>query len=100
MPGHRRLGLELLDQFLLGVLRRMDGKVRQVQEERLVLVPLDEVDRLVGQEVGQVLAGGVLGRRLVAKSKCLPIETIASSKPRWLGWYSPCWPMCHLPNMP
>ncbi len=50
------LGFELRDQFLLGLVRRMDAEMRQVEKERFVFVPRDEIDGLVGEEVGEVLA--------------------------------------------
>ena len=86
MAAGRRLGFEVLDPLLLRLVRRVDGEMRQVEEERPVLVAADEVHRLVGEEIGEVRAladNSTFG--LVAKSKCTPIETIASSKPRLPG---------------
>ena len=64
MPARRRLVLEPLDQLLLRLVRRVHAEVRQVQEERLVLVPLDEIDRAVRQKIGQVLTLRILGLRV------------------------------------
>ena len=66
MPPDAGLGLELGDQPGFGLERRVHAEVGQVQQERLILVALDEVDGLVRQEVRQVLAlrVGRLGRRL------------------------------------
>ena len=65
------VGLNFAISSFLAWCGRVDGEVRQIEEERPVLVPLDEVDRLVGQEVGQVLRpSGYSTGGLVAKSKC------------------------------
>jgi len=60
------LGLELGDQPGLGLERRVHAEVRQVEQERLIPMALDEVDGPVRQEVRQVLAlrVGRLRRRL------------------------------------
>ena len=59
-----RLVFELRDQFLLRFVRRVDAEVRQIQEERLILVPLDEIDGVIGEKVGQVLALRIVGGRI------------------------------------
>ncbi len=43
---------EFGDQFRLGLMRRMDTKMRQIQKERLTLVPGDEIERSIRQEIG------------------------------------------------
>ena len=57
--GHLgELVLELLDVLGLGLQRIMYRVERQIDEERIVLVCLDERDGLVGQAVCQILALG------------------------------------------
>ena len=49
------LALELRDQLRLGVVWDMDSEMRQVQQERFRVMTLDEIERVVGQEIRQVL---------------------------------------------
>jgi len=66
MSANTGLTLELCDQFRLGLERRVHAEVRQVEQKWLSLVALDEVDGLIGEEVGEILAlrVGRLRRRL------------------------------------
>ena len=46
---------ELFQSFVGGVHRRVHGVERQVEEERLLLMHVDERDRLAGEGIGQIL---------------------------------------------
>src|SRR6185436_9923955 len=72
MAAHCRLGFEPGNKFGLRVVWRMHTEMRQVEEERVILVPRDEVDGLVGEKVCQVLPLGVVGLRT-----CREIEMLA-----------------------
>src|SRR6476469_6935510 len=48
--------IEALDLRRRRLQRRMNGIVRQVQEERLVLVCRNKGDRFIGQSIGQIFA--------------------------------------------
>ena len=55
MPADWWLGFELGDQILLCLMRGVHAEVRQIQEERFVLVAFDEVDGVIGEEIGEIL---------------------------------------------
>ena len=59
----RGLSLVLGDDVRLAAERRMHGVVRQVEEERLLLIRLDELHRLGGLAVGEEFAFGAFGQR-------------------------------------
>ena len=58
-----RFLLVFLDDVPLGHQGRVDGVMRQVQEERPVLVRLDELQRLVREPVAEEFARGAVGQR-------------------------------------
>ena len=55
MAPDGRFFLETIDQRLLRLDRCVDSEVGKVEEEGLLLVPLDKIDRLVGKEIRKVL---------------------------------------------
>src|SRR5262245_58781692 len=64
MSAGSLLVLELLDEFRLGLVRRMNGEVVQAQKKWLILVSPDEIERLVGEKIGEVGPLWVVDRRL------------------------------------
>ena len=50
-----RLRFEVLDPVLPRLMRRVHGEMRQIEEERPVLVPLDEIDRVIGEKISEIL---------------------------------------------
>ena len=73
LVAHVELALELVDPLLRRVVRRVAGARRVVEEERLLrrdrLRVADELERLVGDVLGEVVA--LLGRlRLVDRDGC------------------------------
>ena len=77
LVAHVELALELVGPFLRDVVRRMGGAGRVVQEERLVrrdrLGVLDELQRLVGEVLGQVVA---LLRRLRLVDRVIVVDQV------------------------
>src|SRR5438552_1521739 len=45
-------------------MRRMDGEMRQIKKERLILVAPYEIHRFISQEIGEVSALGILHGRV------------------------------------
>src|SRR5256885_500500 len=71
MTADRRLIAKFGDQFFLGIVWRMDRIVRQVQKERFFAVSLDEVDRVIGEKVGQILTLGIFSAGVGSKVEVL-----------------------------
>ena len=62
----------LRDEFVFRLMRLMNAEVRQIEKERLSFVATDEVHRLVGEEVGEILV-----RRMVDVRFGLELEVLA-----------------------
>ena len=60
MAPHPGFVLKMGDEFRFGVVGRMNAKVGQVEEKRFVFFPVNKVDRFIGQEIGKVLALGIV----------------------------------------
>ncbi len=77
LVAHVEAALELVDPLLRGVVRRVGRAGRVVQEERLVrrdrLGVLDELERLVGEVVGEVVA---LLRRLRRVDRVVVVDEV------------------------
>ena len=80
------LSLELCDQFRLGLERRVHAEVREVEQERLGLVALDEVDGLIGEKVGEVLALRVFRLRVRLEVEVLAVgfDRLVEAALRWM----------------
>ena len=72
VAADRGLVFELGDEVSLRLMRRVNAEVRQVKEERAVLVSLDEIDRLVGEKVGEIRALVVWRLRVGREVEVLP----------------------------
>ena len=57
VPGMTTLRAVSLDQLRLRLNRRVDAIVRQVQEERPVVMRVEEADCFVGQSISEILTG-------------------------------------------
>jgi hypothetical protein len=64
VPADPGFGLEAGDELRLRVVRGVNCKVRQIQEEGARRVAPDEVLRSGGQKIRQVLSRRVLGLRI------------------------------------
>ena len=64
MPADAGLALELCDQLGLGVKGGVHAEVREVEQERFVLITPDEIDGFIGQPIRQIGVGRILRRRI------------------------------------
>ena len=59
-----RFGFKFLDQIFLGLMRRVNTKVRQIKKERFIFVPPNKILRFVRQKIREILAFGIIGLRI------------------------------------
>src|SRR5438874_2256548 len=71
MAAGRLLRLKLLDERFLGFVRRMNGKMREIEKEGPVLMTANEIDGFISEKIGQVCAFGVGDGRFGDKIKMM-----------------------------
>ena len=72
---------EAVNILLLGLDRRMNGVMAQVQEERALLAGLDQADCFVGDAVGEIFALRALLQRMNAVGAEIALVRMAQEQP-------------------